>query len=140
MNSNDIPKTAVCTPFGSFEFLMMPFGLKNSGASFQRLMHEILGDLPFIFCYIDDILVGSRNPEEHEQQLRRLFSVLWENHLVINPEKCTFGQPTVSFLGHSVSSAGIAPLPGHVTARRDFPPPSSPLQIQRFLGMINFYR
>ena len=61
----DIAKTAITTPFGTFEFLRMPFGLKNAGQTFQRMMDEILCDLDFLFVYMDDVLIASRNLEEH---------------------------------------------------------------------------
>jgi hypothetical protein len=63
-----------------------------------------------------------------------------ENGLVINPLKCVFAQPTVNFLGHVVTATGISPLPDHLQAARDFPPPADVKQLQRFLGVINFYR
>ena len=72
----DIPKTAVITPFGFFEFLVMPFGLKNSAQAFQRLMDQVCQDMDFLFCYLDDILIASRDAKEHEEHLHKLFTRL----------------------------------------------------------------
>ena len=70
---DDIAKTAITTPFGTFEFLRMPFGLKNAGQTFQRMMDEILSDLDYLFVYMDDVLVASRSMEEHTEHFRELF-------------------------------------------------------------------
>lgn len=75
-----------------------------------------------------------------EDHLRQLFTILRENHLIIIAKRCVFGKSIVSFLGHTVSSASISPLPSHVSAVSSFPLPTDKLGVQRFLGMINFYR
>ena len=106
----DVPKTAVCTPFGLFEYLRMPFGLRNAGQTFQRLMDSITADLPGVYAYLDDVLVASRSHEEHEGHLIALFDRLQANGLVINTKKCVFGVDKVDFLGHEVSARGVADL------------------------------
>lgn len=92
MNPEDIPKTAIITPFGLFEFLYMTFGLKNAAQTFQRFMMRVLADLDFIFVYMDDICIASRNLKEHLQHLRILFERLREYGLLINISKCEFGK------------------------------------------------
>ena len=94
----------------------MPFGLMNSGCTFQRVIHEVLRDLPYLFIYIDDILIGSRSLEEHEQHLREVFTRLRENCLTVNLKKCVLAKSTMTFLGHTVDSEGICPLPEKVDA------------------------
>lgn len=136
----DIPKTAIITPFGLFEFLAMPFGLKNAAQTFQRLMDRLFGDLGFCFVYLDDIIVASPDMATHLQHLRQVFTVLQDNGLVINMDKCVFAQSAVDFLGHRVSASSLTPLPGHVDAIRQYPEPQDVKQLQRFLGMVNFYR
>jgi hypothetical protein len=136
----DVPKTAIITPFGLFEFLLMPFGLRNAGMTFQRLMDSLLGRLPFAFVYLDDILVASPSAAEHQRHLAAVLSVLQDNGLVVNAEKCTFGQPSMEFLGHSIGPAGIRPLPSHVQAIANFPRPVTVRNLQAFLGLFNFYR
>ena len=135
----DIPKTAVITPFGLFEFLRMPFGLKNAAQSFQRLMDSVLQDLDFVFVYLDDILVASRNHTDHKAHLQILFDRLQAHGLVVKPEKCQLGVPEIDFLGHRVSRDGIRPLPSKVKSIVDFPRPSNVKSLERFLGMLNFY-
>ena len=135
----DVPKTAVITPFGLFEFLRTPFGLKNAAQAFQRLMDQVIGDLPFLFVYLDDVLIASRNSEEHLQHVQLLFTRLEQHGLVVNPDKCVFAVPRLEFLGHSISSAGSAPLPSKVEAVAQFPRPRTVLEMMQFTGMINFY-
>ena len=114
----DIPKTAVITPFGLFEFLRMPFGLKNSAQAFQRLMDSIFRDLSFTFIYLDDILVASPDHNTHAKHLHTIFSRLRQAGLAINGEKCILGVPEVTFLGHKVSSAGLVPVPAKIDSIR----------------------
>ncbi|BHF61467.1 hypothetical protein SprV_0100444100 [Sparganum proliferum] len=136
----DIPKTAVTTPFGLFEFIRMPFGLRNAAQTFQRFIDHVLRGLPFVYAYIDDLLVASRNEEEHKEHLALVFDRLDKFGVVINPSKCVLGVPSLEFLGHQVDSEGLRPLPSKVDAVRNFPPPTSKRQLQRFLGMVSFYR
>jgi hypothetical protein len=140
MAAEDIEKTAIITPFGLFEYLFMPFGLTNAAQSFQRLMDKLFRHLPFVFTYLDDHLIASRTLEEHLLHLQQFFQVLQENGLTINPAKCVFAVSSLKFLGHMVDEAGITPLPKHVAAVQDCPPPADIKQLQRFLGLINFYR
>jgi cleavage and polyadenylation specificity factor subunit 1 len=140
MSPWDIAKTAIVTPFGLFEYLFMPFGLMNAAQTFQRLMDRLFRHLPFVFTYLDDHLIASATMEEHLEHLSQFFSVLQKNGLTINPAKCVFAVPSLKFLGHMVSESGIVPLPRHVSAIQNFPPPTDLKQLQRFLGLINFYR
>jgi hypothetical protein len=140
MQEEDIEKTATITPFGLWEYLFMPFGLTNAAQTFQRLMDCLFRHLPFVFIYLDDHLIASRTLEEHLEHLSQFFAILQENGLTINPSKCVFTVASLKFLGHQVSAAGIVPLARHVTAIQDFPPPSDLKGLQRFLGMVNFYR
>ena len=139
MAVQDVPKTAVITPFGLFEFLRMPFGLKNAAQAFQRLVDSVCQGLDFVFAYIDDFLVASSNLEQHLQHLRTLFERLASNGLLINSEKCQFGRSEIEFLGHSITAEGIKPLPSKVTAVRNFPRPTTTRGLQEFAGMVNFY-
>ncbi|BHF59593.1 hypothetical protein SprV_0100255300 [Sparganum proliferum] len=136
----DVPKTAVTTSFGLFEFIRMPFGLRNVAQTFQRFIGRVLRGLPFVYAYIDDLLVACRNAEEHKEHLALVFDRLDQFGVVINPSKCVLGVPSLDFLGHHVDAQGLRPLSSKVEAIRDFPPPTSKRQLQRFLGMVNFYR
>lgn len=139
VHHDDIPKTAITTPFGMFEYLRMPFGLKNAGATFQRLMHKVLDGLSFVFVYLDDILIFSESPEEHEKHVDAVLKRLNDNHLVLRSEKCLFGAEEIEFLGHLVNKDGIRPLPSKVTGIQCFPEPAKVKELQKFLGIINFY-
>ncbi|BHF78866.1 hypothetical protein SprV_0602198300 [Sparganum proliferum] len=136
----DVPKTAVTTPFGLFEFIRMPFGLRNAAQTFQRFIDRVLRGLPFVYAYIDDLLVASRNAEEHKEHLALVFDRLDQLGAVINPSKCVLGVLSLDFLGHHVDAQGLRPLSSKVEAIRDFPLPTSKRQLQRFLGMVSFYR
>ena len=140
MSEVDLAKTAIVTPFGLFEFIRMPFGLKNSAQAFQRLMDTVLRDVPFAFVYLDDVLVASRDAKEHAAHLRALFGRLRDAGLAVNRAKCVLGATEVKFLGHQVTADGCAPLPKKIEAMLEMPFPSTKEQLQRFLGMANFYR
>ncbi|XP_064482774.1 uncharacterized protein LOC135395588 [Ornithodoros turicata] len=140
MAEEDIPKTAITTPFGLFEFLRMPFGLRNAAQTFRRFIDNIIRGLPFVYAYMDDVLVASRSPTEHEQHLRALFTRLQQSGIIINAAKSEFGVGELDFLGHHVNSQGIMPLPSRVAAIQDFPQPASVTKLRQFLGLVNFYR
>ena len=136
----DVCKTTVITPFGLFIFPRTPFGLKNAGQDFQRLMDQIFGDIPHTFVYIDDILVASETEEEHLRDLKVVLDLLRENGLVTNRKKCVLGRSSIEFLGYQVDANGISPLPERVAAIREIKRPTSVKELQRFLGMVNYYR
>ncbi|KMQ86466.1 pol polyprotein [Lasius niger] len=136
----DIPKTAITTPFGMFEFPYMSFGLRNAAQTFQRFIDEVLRGLDYCYAYIDDILIASETTEEHCEHLRVLFERLQEYGVIVNPAKCVFGQPEVEFLGYQVTGDGTRPLPARVKAIADYEEPRTAKELRRFLGMINFYR
>ena len=140
VSDGDIPKTAVITPFGLYIFPRTPFGLKNAGQDFQRLMDEILGDLPRVFVYIDDILIASETLEQHLADLKAVFDLLAANGLVIQRPKCVLGKSQLEFLGYQVDESGISPLPDRVVAIRATKPPTNIKELQRFLGMVGYYR
>lgn len=140
INPDDIPKTAITTPFGLFEFPFMTFGLRNAAQTFQRFIDEVLLGLEFCYGYIDDIVVFSASPEEHKMHLRRVFDRLKQYGIVINTAKCNIGQAEVAFLGYRVSAEGTRPLETKVQAIQEFPIPKTVKELRRFLGMINFYR
>ncbi|BHF65316.1 hypothetical protein SprV_0200832600 [Sparganum proliferum] len=133
----DISKMAVTTPHGLFQFIRMLFSLRNAAQTFQRFIDHVLHGLPFVYAYIDDLLVASRNEEEHKEHLALVFDELDKFGVAT---KCMLGVPSLEFLGHQVDSEGLHSLPSKVGAVRNPPPPTSKRQLQRFLGMVNFYR
>ena len=136
----DVPKTAVTTPFGLFEFPFMSFGLCNAAQTFQRFIDEVIRGLDYCYAYIDDILVASPDEATHMQHLRELFDRLRNYGVVVNPSKCVFGQPEVQFLGYVVNTSGTRPMPDKVKSILDFPKPKTIRELRQFLGLTNFYR
>ena len=137
---DDISKTAITTPFGLFEFLRMPFGLKNAAQSFQRFIDQVLHGLPFVYAYIADLLIASSDYDTHLKHVHQVLARLQQHGLVIHPGKCEFGQDAVHFLGHLVTTEGIAVLPEKVDALNKIPQPSTRRQVREFVGLVNFYR
>ena len=135
----DVPKTAIVTPFGNYVFHYSTFGLRNSGATFQRMMNSIFGHLPNVVVYIDDMLIFSEDIHQHEQHLRQVLSLLQQNGLIVRQDKCVFAAPVVEFLGHEISGDGIRPLSSKVKAIQDYPTPTTIKELQTFLGMVNYY-
>ena len=138
MAEEDIMKTTIITPFGLFEYIWIPFGLRNAGQTFQRFMDEVVRGLEGVFVYVDDILVASKNEKNHEHRLSALFNRLELFGLVISPEKSTFGVKQVDFLGYQLST-GLSPMPSCVEAIHQFALLTNKKSLQRFLGMVNYY-
>lgn len=140
VNKADIPKTAITTPFGLFEFPYMVFGLRNAAQSFQRFMDQVLRGLDFAFTYIDDILIASSSLSDHLHHLDTVLDRLNRHGLTLHPDKCVFAQPTLEFLGYHVSRDGIRPTTERTQAISSYPQPRTIDELRRFLGMLNFYR
>lgn len=137
---SDVPKTAIITPFGMFEYIRMPFGLRNAAQTFQRFVDQVLRGLTCCFAYIDDILVFSTSAEDHELHLRQVFTRLRKYGLVVNGSKSEFGVSSLDFLGHRVDSRGISPPTARVEAILQFPRPTTTKKLREFLGLANYYR
>lgn len=136
----DVPKTAVITPFGLFEYLGTPFGLRNACQTFQRYINRALAELDFVYVYLDDILIFSSSPEEHLKHLRLVFERLKQFGLLLNLSKCKFMKSEINFLGYTVNQDGSKPSKDSVQTVLDFPKPKTVVQLRRFLGIINTYR
>ncbi len=141
MEVDSIEKTAFVTSSGLYEFLCLPFGLKNSAASFQRLMEHVLRDVKGKCCmvYIDDIVIYSSNIADHLQHLRQVLACLHKAGLTLNLKKCNFVQRSLSFLGHIVTQEGVKTDPAKVSAVESFPVPQNIKDVQRFLGLAGWY-
>lgn len=116
----------------------MTFGLRNAAQTFQRFMDEVTRDLPFVFPYIDDLLVALDNEQQHLEHLKTIFQRLQDYGLVINAAKSSFGQREAKFLGHHITCSGIKPLPEKVSAIRSLSPPATVKKLRAYMGMINF--
>uniref|UniRef100_A0A670KLJ4 Gypsy retrotransposon integrase-like protein 1 n=1 Tax=Podarcis muralis TaxID=64176 RepID=A0A670KLJ4_PODMU len=142
IRAGDEWKTAFGTRYGQFEYLVMPFGLCNAPAVFQRYINHVFQDLldKYVVVYLDDILIYSRDPARHEGHVRTVLQRLREHRLYAKLSKCEFHQRTVDFLGHRLSPDGVQMDPGKVTAVREWAAPRNRKDLQRFLGFANYYR
>eukprot|EP00731_Ephydatia_muelleri_P036553 Em0276g5a len=138
----DQPKTAFTTPEGLFQFRVMPFGLCNAPATFQRLMDRVLGGLKWSSClvYLDDIIIVGTSFSEHLRNLAGVLQRLRQAGLKLKPSKCKWCQKSVTFLGHIVSEEGVAADPSKTAVVAGWPPPQSKREMQQFLGLANYYR
>ncbi|KAK3086868.1 hypothetical protein FSP39_024642 [Pinctada imbricata] len=142
MEPDDKAKTAFSTPKGLFQFKVMPFGLCNAPATFERLMETVLNGLPFQTCllYIDDIIVYSKDFKTHVERLSEVLERLKNAGLKLSPKKCNFFQNQVSFLGHIVSNEGVSTDPIKISAVKDWPTPKTVHDVRSFLGTCSYYR
>jgi len=142
MKDADIPKTAFSTLNGKYEYLRLPFGLRNAPAIFQRMIDDVLKEHIGRICYvyIDDIIVFGENQESHLRNLETIFSCLNEAGLKVNLEKTHFMDTEVEFLGYVISPEGIRPDPKKIQAIRLIAPPETLKELKRFLGLTSYYR
>ena len=144
LKPEDVPKTAFTTPFGLFEFKVLCFGLTNAPGTFQNIMNDVLKDVigKFVLVYLDDIVIFSRSEEEHMLHLKIVLEVL-RRHIVklyAKLSKCKFVQSELKFLGHIISAKGIQVDPAKVSVVKDWPVPGSRHDMQKFLGLTNYFR
>ncbi len=132
--------SAFITPDGLFQYKRMAFGMKNSAATFQRLMNRVIKGLVCSIVYIDDIVLYSDAWDCHIQQIRALFERLTEANLTVNLVKSEFGKATVIYLGYVVGQGQVKPVTAKVKAIIDFSAPSDRKSLLRFLGMAGYYR
>jgi hypothetical protein len=139
MASGDEFKTAFRTHQGLYEFMVMPFGLTNAPATFQMLMNTLFAALlrRGVLVFMDDILVYSRTLEDHVKLLKEVFEILHQNNFLLKRSKCSFAQPSVEYLGHVVSAAGVSTEPSKISAVRNWPTPVSVKQLRGFLGLTD---
>lgn len=142
VTEGDKPKTAFCTPFGLFEWNRMPFGLCNAPSTFQRLMERIFGDqqCQSLLLYLDDIVVFSTSIAQHLERLGLVLDRLEREGLKARLDKCAFLQREVRYLGHVISSKGVATDPSKIEAVAQWPRPSSVTELRSFLGFSSYYR
>ena len=133
-------KTAFVCHSGFYQFCRMPFGLTNAQATFQRLMDKLFNGWSFVFIYLDDILIASRNFKEHFSHVIEVLQKLQDVGLKVKPSKCRFAEKQVDYLGFSVSATGVRPTHKNVLAVKEFPCPHTVKEVKRFLGLANFYR
>ena len=142
MDPKDKDKTAFITPFGLYQFKVLPFGLASAPATFERLMERVLSGLHWEIClvYLDDIIIFSRSFEEHLMRLRTVLSRLRDANLKLSPKKCKLFRREVHFLGHVVSSRGVETDPAKIEAVVAWPRPRNLKEVRSFLGLCSYYR
>jgi RNase H-like domain found in reverse transcriptase/Reverse transcriptase (RNA-dependent DNA polymerase)/Integrase zinc binding domain/Retroviral aspartyl protease len=135
-------KTAFRTRYGHYEYTVMPFGLTNAPATFQTLINNVLRAHldDFVIAYLDDILIYSRNPEEHKKHVRTVLACLEKHDLRLKPEKCEFHKEEVDFLGFVVGKNGVRMSPKKIQTVQEWQRPTTVKGIQEFLGFCNFNR
>jgi hypothetical protein len=142
ISASDIPKTAFSTRYGIYEYLVMSFGLTNAPAYFMYLMNSVfmLELDKFVVVFIDDILVYSKNEDEHTEHLHIVLQRLCDHHLYAKLSKCDFWLREIKFLGHTISQDVISVDPEKVEEVMNWKPPTTVRQIQSFLGLAGYYR
>jgi hypothetical protein len=142
LQESDIPKTAFNTPFGHYEYVVLPFGLTNAPAVFQNHMNNVLRSYVGKFClvYLDDIIIFSKTQNEHIDHLKKVLQLLRENRLYANPDKCAFFAEEVAYLGHIVSKDGLKADPKKTQVVKDWPVPKDKHEVRSFLGLTNYFR
>src|SRR2546422_2096795 len=135
LDDDSMEKTAFPSNNGLFEFAVLPFGLNTAPSSFQRLMDRVFQGLLWTEClvYLDDILIFSKNWEEHISRLENVFRRLEKAGLKLKAKKCSFGRAEMPFLGHVVSKDGIKPGPAKIEAVTKFPVPTGIKTLRSFL-------
>ena len=137
-----MPKTAFTTPFGLVEFKVLCFGLTNAPGTFQNIMNDVLKDVigKFVLVYLDDIVIYSRNGDEHMLHMKIVLELLRRHKLHAKLSKCKFVKSELKFLGHITSAKGIQVDPTKVSVVKDWPVLGSRHDMQKFLGLANYFR
>ncbi|GAU28976.1 hypothetical protein TSUD_391740, partial [Trifolium subterraneum] len=142
IRTSDVSKTAFRTRYGHYEFLVMPFGLTNAPAVFMDYMNRIFQPYldKFVVIFIDDILIHSKDPQEHAEHLRIVLNILREKQLYAEFSKCEFWLSEVKFLGHVISQGGVSVDPSKVEVVLNWERPRSVSEVRSFLGLAGYYR
>lgn len=142
VDPKDTEKTAFSVENGHYEFVRMPFGLKNAPSTFQRVMDNVLRGLQHEICivYLDDIILFSTSLQEHIEKLKLVFERLRQSNFKLQLDKCEFLRKEVTYLGHIITPNGIKPNPEKIKAILDYPIPKTPKQLKGFLGLLGYYR
>ena len=136
--TDDQEKTAFVTPVGNYHYKVMPFGLKNAGSTYQRMMTKMF-ELQLgknVEVYIDDMVVKSKLVSEHLTDLMNIFEILRRHKLRLNACKCSFGVGSGKFLGYMVTHRGIEVNPNKIRAINSLQPPRNPKEVQKLTGIM----
>ena len=140
MSEEDIPKTAFVTQDGHYEFLRMPFGLVNSGATLVKGLRKIFDQMNGIAIYMDDILIFSETWKQHMKTTNEVMRRLEEANFKLNPEKCFFNKKVIEFIGYSITDGMISATEENIVKVRKANRPTTKKEVQSFLGLTGYYR
>ncbi|GJZ53605.1 putative reverse transcriptase domain-containing protein [Tanacetum coccineum] len=142
IREEDTPITGFRTRYGHYEFQVMPFGLTNAPAVFMDLMNRVCKPYldKFVIVFIDDILIYSKNKEEHGEHLKTILNLLRSEKLYAKFSKCDFWLDSVQFLGHVIDSSGVHVDPAKIEAIKNWAAPTTPTEVRQFLGLAGYYR
>ena len=140
MNEEDIEKTAFVAFDQHYEFLRMPFGLVNSGATFVCGLKKVLADIDNVNVYIDDIIIFSTTWSDHMRTIEKVLKRLRDHNLTIKPEKCSFGAIEIEFVGHKITNGTCLPTGTNIEKILNASRPKTKKEVQSFLGLAGYYR
>uniref|UniRef100_A0A6M2DDL8 RNA-directed DNA polymerase n=1 Tax=Xenopsylla cheopis TaxID=163159 RepID=A0A6M2DDL8_XENCH len=142
IHPDSIEYTAFVTPDGQYEYMTMPFGLKNAPSVFQRAILKALGDLAYSFAvvYLDDVLIIANSIDEAFKRIRIVLNVLIKAGFSFNFSKCSFLKTSVLYLGYEIKNGEVRPNPGKIRALTSLPPPSTVVQLRQFIGLASYFR
>jgi hypothetical protein len=142
IRKGDEPKTAFVTKFGKYQSKVIQFGVKNAPGHFQMIMNKLFSHLfgKGVYVYIDDILIAEPDPKKHRALLLQMLDILKKHNFVLNESKCLFEVDSVDFLGYHLSSLGVTMQHDKIAAVKNFPKPKCVKDLQRFLGLTNYYK
>ncbi|UYV83454.1 hypothetical protein LAZ67_23001089, partial [Cordylochernes scorpioides] len=142
MHPESVPKTGFVTNNGHYEFLVMPFGLKNAASTFQKIIQQVIGTLLWkgVCVFQDDIIIYSSSFSQHMNLIKQVFEKLLEYNIKLKFNKCSFAQSQVKYLGHIIGHNKVKPDPDEIKSVQDLPQPTTVKGIRRFIGLANFYR
>lgn len=140
ISEKDRPFTAFNTPMGQFQYKVMCFGLSNAPATFQRIMNNMFKDKAYVLVYLDDIIVFSKNKEDHIKHLEEVMQTLQRHGMKAKLQKCQFNRPELKYLGHIVGKYGLKVDPEKVKIVQQWPKPQNVQKLRQFLGLANYFR
>ena len=140
MAPEDMEKTSFITEWGTYYYRVMPFGLKNAGATYQRAATTLFHDMMHrdVEVYVDDMIMKSRGRSDHLAALERFFERIRQFRLRLNPKKCTFGVTSGKLLGYMVSERGIEVDPDNIRVILDMPALRTEREVRGFLGRLQY--
>ncbi len=140
MDKGSIPYTSFILPFGQYEFLRMPFGLKNGPRTFQRAMMMLFRECDFVNVYLDDLLIASKTFKDHYEHVNKVLTILETENISINFKKSSFCKNKVNYLGHEISADGVKADLSRIDKLETLKAPTTKKQILKLIGLLNWYR